>query len=47
MPTPGSTAAPTSGCSDYRATAGRYDGIVSIEMIEAVGERYWPVYFAA
>ena len=31
---------------DYRATAGRYDGIVSIEMIEAVGERYWPVYFA-
>jgi cyclopropane-fatty-acyl-phospholipid synthase len=31
---------------DYRATAGRYDAIVSIEMIEAVGERYWPVYFA-
>ena len=32
---------------DYRATRGRYDAIVSIEMIEAVGERYWPVYFAA
>ena len=32
---------------DYRATSGRYDAIVSIEMIEAVGERYWPVYFAA
>ena len=32
---------------DYRATSGRYDAIVSIEMIEAVGERYWPIYFAA
>ena len=31
---------------DYRDIAGRYDRIVSIEMIEAVGERYWPVYFA-
>lgn len=31
---------------DYRATAGRYDGIVSIEMVEAVGERYWPTWFA-
>ncbi len=31
---------------DYRATEGRYQGIVSIEMIEAVGERYWPTYFA-
>ena len=31
---------------DYRATAGTYDGIVSIEMIEAVGERHWPTYFA-
>ena len=26
---------------------GSYDHIVSIEMIEAVGERYWPDYFAA
>ena len=25
---------------------GSYDRIVSIEMIEAVGELYWPVYFA-
>jgi len=32
---------------DYRDTAGRYDNIVSIEMVEAVGERYWPDYFAA
>jgi cyclopropane-fatty-acyl-phospholipid synthase len=31
---------------DYRQTTGRFDSIVSIEMIEAVGERYWPVYFA-
>jgi cyclopropane-fatty-acyl-phospholipid synthase len=31
---------------DYRRTSGRYAGIVSIEMIEAVGERYWPTYFA-
>ncbi|SLN71892.1 Cyclopropane-fatty-acyl-phospholipid synthase [Roseovarius albus] len=32
---------------DYRDVEGRYDNIVSIEMIEAVGERYWPSYFAA
>jgi cyclopropane-fatty-acyl-phospholipid synthase len=31
---------------DYRDIQGRYDHIVSIEMIEAVGERYWPDYFA-
>ncbi len=32
---------------DYRDEAGRYDGIASIEMFEAVGERYWPAYFRA
>ncbi|MGE3303454.1 MAG: class I SAM-dependent methyltransferase, partial [Hyphomonadaceae bacterium] len=32
---------------DYRDVAGRFDAIVSIEMIEAVGERRWPVYFRA
>ena len=32
---------------DYRDVQGRYDHIVSIEMVEAVGERYWPDYFAA
>ncbi|TDL84072.1 class I SAM-dependent methyltransferase [Palleronia sediminis] len=32
---------------DYRDERGTYDGIASIEMFEAVGERYWPVYFAA
>jgi cyclopropane-fatty-acyl-phospholipid synthase len=30
---------------DYRDVQARYDRIVSIEMIEAVGERYWPLYF--
>lgn len=30
---------------DYRDITETYDRIVSIEMIEAVGERYWPVYF--
>ncbi len=30
---------------DYRHTAGTYDGIVSIEMVEAVGEAHWPTYF--
>jgi cyclopropane-fatty-acyl-phospholipid synthase len=30
---------------DYRDERGTYDGIASIEMFEAVGERYWPVYF--
>jgi len=32
---------------DYRDLKGRYDHLVSIEMIEAVGERYWPDYFSA
>ncbi|WP_421999161.1 class I SAM-dependent methyltransferase [Reyranella sp.] len=31
---------------DYRDIEGRFDHIVSIEMVEAVGERYWPDYFA-
>ncbi|MDI3334825.1 cyclopropane-fatty-acyl-phospholipid synthase family protein [Defluviimonas aestuarii] len=30
---------------DYRDETGIYDGIASIEMFEAVGEKYWPVYF--
>ncbi len=32
---------------DYRDERGTYDRIVSIEMIEAVGEKYWPAYFSA
>ena len=30
---------------DYRDSAGQYDAIASIEMFEAVGQRYWPGYF--
>jgi cyclopropane-fatty-acyl-phospholipid synthase len=30
---------------DYRDVEGVFDRIVSIEMLEAVGEAYWPVYF--
>ncbi len=30
---------------DYRKVGGSFDAIVSIEMFEAVGERYWPQYF--
>ena len=29
----------------HRKQSGQYDYIVSIEMFEAVGMRYWPVYF--
>ena len=32
---------------DWRDERGAYDGIASIEMIEAVGEKYWPAYFLA
>jgi len=31
---------------DYRKQEGQFDHIVSIEMFEAVGEKYWPVYFS-
>ena len=30
---------------DYRDERGVYDGIASIEMFEAVGQKYWPTYF--
>jgi cyclopropane-fatty-acyl-phospholipid synthase len=30
---------------DYRDVSGQFDRVVSIEMIEAVGEAYWPAYF--
>jgi cyclopropane-fatty-acyl-phospholipid synthase len=30
---------------DYRDETGTYDRIASIEMFEAVGEQFWPVYF--
>lgn len=31
---------------DYRDVEGRFDRIASIEMFEAVGQEYWPTYFA-
>lgn len=31
---------------DYRDVEGRFDKVASIEMFEAVGEKYWPAYFA-
>ena len=32
---------------DYRDVEGSYDAVISVEMIEAVGWRYWPTYFEA
>ncbi|MBK5106203.1 MAG: class I SAM-dependent methyltransferase, partial [Burkholderiales bacterium] len=32
---------------DYRDLRGQFDHVVSIEMFEAVGERWWPDYFRA
>lgn len=39
-------AGPVIAMEDYRAQRGKYDHIVSIEMFEAVGERFWPTYFS-
>lgn len=32
---------------DYRHVQGTYDAVASVEMVEAVGEKYWPAYMAA
>jgi cyclopropane-fatty-acyl-phospholipid synthase len=32
---------------DYRQVSGEFDAVVSVEMIEAVGDAYWPAYFSA
>ena len=32
---------------DYRDVVGRFDAVASIEMFEAVGEKYWPQFFRA
>ncbi|MPR00014.1 methyltransferase domain-containing protein [Modestobacter sp. I12A-02628] len=32
---------------DYRDARGQYDAVVSVEMIEAVGEKFWATYFTA
>jgi cyclopropane-fatty-acyl-phospholipid synthase len=36
----------TAHIEDYRDTVGTFDRIVSVEMIEAVGEESWPLYFS-
>lgn len=36
----------TVSLTDYRDVTGIYDGVASIEMVEAVGERYWRDYLA-
>ena len=36
----------TVALTDYRDVAGSYDAVASIEMVEAVGPEYWPVYLA-
>ena len=33
--------------TDYRDERGTYDAVVSIEMVEAVGQQYWPAYLDA
>jgi cyclopropane-fatty-acyl-phospholipid synthase len=30
---------------DYRDVEGSYDAVLSVEMVEAVGYRFWPMYF--
>ncbi len=32
--------------TDYRDVEGSFDHVVSVEMFEAVGERFWPVFFS-
>src|SRR3546814_6506869 len=32
---------------DYRDAQGPYDAIASVEMVEAVGQAYWPAYLDA
>lgn len=34
------------GLTDYRDVVGTFDAVASIEMVEAVGEAYWPDYLA-
>lgn len=36
----------TVSLTDYRDVTGTYDAVASIEMVEAVGEQYWPAYLA-
>ena len=33
--------------TDYRDVAGTFDAVASVEMVEAVGQEYWPAYLGA
>ncbi len=33
--------------TDYRDVEGSYDAVASVEMVEAVGQEYWPAYLAS
>jgi cyclopropane-fatty-acyl-phospholipid synthase len=37
----------TVSLTDYRDVSGHYDAVASIEMVEAVGEEFWPAYLRA
>lgn len=37
----------TIALQDYRAVEGRFDAVASVEMVEAVGQDYWPAYLGA
>ncbi|MEG3164154.1 cyclopropane-fatty-acyl-phospholipid synthase family protein [Sphingomonas sp. PB2P19] len=37
----------TVALTDYRDVAGQFDAVASIEMVEAVGQEYWPAYLDA
>jgi cyclopropane-fatty-acyl-phospholipid synthase len=37
----------TASLTDYRDVTGHYDAVASIEMVEAVGQRFWPDYLHA
>jgi len=45
MQTNGLDARASARLTDYRDSVGQYDAVVSIEMLEAVGEARWPDYF--
>ena len=33
--------------TDYRDVEGEYDAVASVEMVEAVGQAFWPAYLQA
>jgi cyclopropane-fatty-acyl-phospholipid synthase len=41
---PSTSLGPAITLTDYRDVSGQYDAIASVEMVEAVGQEYWPAY---